>query len=192
VSPLLGWWLVAGVSAKPNLTSNRPAENFNLVFRSSSHSFFADNQPPMTFVDTNTCLSSGHFLDAVNTSSVGVLSTEYELNTTCSLQVLDDLDSSQVAPRCRSTITCIFMLHFEALPSISSIVRGQLDYIRLSRLAQRRTIVATSHTEFTHSETYRQPLIGQRCIYQDALFCSIFNLFNLRSREFKMSKRELD
>jgi hypothetical protein len=80
--------LVAGVSAKPNLTSNRPAENFNLAFPSSSHSFFADNQRPTTFVDTNTCLSSGHFLDAVNTSSVGVLFTEYELNTTCSLQVL--------------------------------------------------------------------------------------------------------
>jgi hypothetical protein len=143
--------LVAGVSAKPNLTSNRPAENFNLAFPSSSHSFFADNQRPTTFVDTNTCLSSGHFLDTVNTSSVGVLFTEYELNTTCSLQVLDDLDSSQVAPRRRSTITCIFTLHFEALPSRSSIVRGQLDYVRLNRLAQRRTIVATSNTKFTHS-----------------------------------------
>jgi hypothetical protein len=98
------------------------------------------------------------------------LSTEYELNTTCSLQVLDDLDSSQVAPHCRSTITCIFILYFEALSSRSSIVRGQLDYVRLSRFAQRRTNVDTSHTEFTHSETYRQFLMGQRCIYQNALF----------------------
>jgi hypothetical protein len=31
--------LEAGVSAKPNLTGNRPAENFNLAFSSSSHSF---------------------------------------------------------------------------------------------------------------------------------------------------------
>jgi hypothetical protein len=99
-------------------------QNFDHVSPSSSHFFFADSQRPATFIDTNTCLSSKYFLDAVKTSSVGVLSTEYELNTTCSLQVLADLDSSQVAPRCRSTITCIFILHFEALSSRSSIVRG--------------------------------------------------------------------
>jgi hypothetical protein len=108
--------LGAGVSTKPNLTSNRPVAELRTTF------FLL---PPISsLVTANTCLSSTYFLDAVKTSSVGVLSTEYELNTTCSLQVLDDLDSSQVAPRCRSTITCIFILHFEALSSRSSIVRG--------------------------------------------------------------------
>ncbi len=123
----------------------------------------------------------------MSTSTLGVLCWEtwstYEVDNQLQDAGTRKLHSSQVARWCRSTTTCISILHIQALSSISSLVRGKPDDIWTIwsvSLTHCLTIVATRcHRIYRLGNL---PAIQGSALHTTRFFCSsILRLSNPRS-----------
>jgi hypothetical protein len=133
----------------------------------------------------------------VSTSTLGMFCWEtwitYELDNQLQHAGTRKLHSSQVARWCRSTTTCISILHIQALSSISRLVRGKPDDIWTIwsvTLTHCLTIAATRcHRMYRLGNL---PAIQGSALHPTRFFCSLYSkIVKSATWGARLSKREI-